>query len=95
MLFVVLMKAKPGSTRRSRIQRRLDWQYPEGMKVLSEHWLTSSDPTVVLVAQSDDVRVIHHAITEWDDVFDFTVIPAVTAEEGIAQARREMATARA
>jgi hypothetical protein len=95
MLFVTLGKSKPTSTRRQRVARRLDWHYPEGVKVVSEYWLMTEDPTLISVVDTDDIGKIMHSLGEWDDVFEFRVFPAVTAEEGIAQARRELATARA
>lgn len=95
MLFVTLLKAKPTGTRRSRVARRLDWKYPEGIKVLGEYWLMTEDPAVVAITEGEDVGSIMHVLSEWDDVFEARVFPAVTAEQGMAQARRELALAHA
>lgn len=95
MLFVTLMKAKTNSTFRGRMPRRLEWRFPEGMKVIGEYWLPGNDPTVVVISEGENPEVIFQAVSQWDDLFDFTVSPAVTAEEGIAMARRELAAARA
>ena len=93
MLFVALMKAKAGSTILSRTERRLDWAYPEGAKVIGEYWLTTDDPNVVTVVEANDVGLVFDAIRQWDDVFDIEVYPAVTAEFGIARARQQFAAA--
>lgn len=94
MLFVTLMKGKPGSTIRDRTLRRLEWTYPEGMRPLHEYWVASGDPEVVLICEAESPTVLIHAISQWDDVFEFRVFPAVTSEEGIAHARQELAAAR-
>ena len=95
MLCITLMKAKPNSSMLQRRQRRLDWHYPEGMKALGEYWLTTSDPAVVFISEVDDAGIIRQAMAHWDDLFEYSVFPAVTAEQGLAQARRELTTARA
>ena len=95
MLCITLMKPKPNSSIVQRRERRLQWQYPEGMKVLAEYWLATSDPAVITIAEADDAGVIRKAMEQWDDVFDYNVFPAITAEQGLAAARREFATARA
>lgn len=95
MLFVSLMTAKPGATAAARRARRLEWKYPEGMRVVAEYWLATEDPRVVLVSEADDPAVIFQAIGDWDDVFTIDVFPAVTAEEGIASARRAASIAKA
>jgi hypothetical protein len=45
MRVVFLLKVK-GGTARDRIGRRAQWQYPEGLNVVSEHWLWSNDPAL-------------------------------------------------
>ncbi len=95
MLCITLMKAKPNTSMLQRRERRLDWQYPEGMKVLGEYWLATSDPSVISIAEAADAGVIRQAMAHWDDLFEYSVFPAVTAEQGIAEARRQLATARA
>ena len=56
MRVVFLLKVK-GGTARDRIARRAQWQYPEGLNVVSEHWLWSNDPAlphVILICEPDD-----------------------------------------
>ena len=63
--------------------RRVEWEYPEGVRLIAEYWLTAADPHVVIVVETDDAFKIMMAITQWDDLFDITYYPAITAEEGI------------
>jgi len=89
MLFVSLLKVKSG-TMKERIPRRVGWQYPDGMRMVAEYWLQTSDPAVITVAEADSVAPIMAAVAQWDDVFDITVVPAVTAEEGLQLAQQMM-----
>jgi hypothetical protein len=90
MVFVTLCKVRSG-TSKERTARRLDYQYPEGLRVLGEWWLQSPDPEVILISEADSVAPMLAARAAWDDVFDITILPAVTAEEGMAIARQAMA----
>jgi Domain of unknown function (DUF3303) len=85
MLFVALCSAKAASTTKERIARRVNWK-PHG-RVVGEYWLQSNDPTVVMVLETDDVATIMRSVAEWDDVFDITVFPAMTAERGLQLAK--------
>ena len=89
MLFVTLLKVKSG-TSKERIARRAGWQHPDGMRPVAEYWLQTSDPAVISVAEADSVAPIMAAVAQWSDVFDITVIPAVTAEEGLQLAQQMM-----
>ena len=90
MLFVAVLKST-GGTPEERIARRVQWNYPEGVKVVAEYWLQTSDPNVVAVYEADSVAPIMAITAEWGDVFDITVVPAVTAEEGLEFAKQMMA----
>ncbi len=93
MLFVTLGKPKPGSTTKQRVARRVGWKYPAGVRVLGEYWLLTEDPaTLIMISESDSVASVMNAIAEWDDVFDLTVVPAMTAEQGLELAK-QMASA--
>jgi hypothetical protein len=95
MLFVTLLKARPGSTVQDRVARRLNWQYPEGLKLVAEYWL-AGEPTVVTITEADDASVIWNALAQWSDFFEVVAIsPAITSEQGIALARERMAAAHA
>lgn len=90
MLFVSLMTLKPGKSSRESIGRRVQWNYPEGTKVVAEYWLQTHSPSVVTVIEMDSVAPMMGMIGEWSDLFDITVAPAVAAEEGLAIARQMM-----
>ena len=87
MLFVALGNARAG-TSRERIARRLQWSYPEGMRVIGEYWLQTPTPTIISIAEADEIGPIMAATSAWDDVLAWTVVPAVSAEEGMELAKR-------
>ncbi len=89
MLFVALFKAK-ASTPKERIARRVEWQIPEGIEPVAEYWLQTADPTVIAIFEADSVAPIMATLAEWGDVFDITVVPAVTSEEGLELAQQMM-----
>ncbi len=88
MLFVTVGRAKATSTTKQRVARRVNWKYPAGMRVIGEYWLQSDDPTLITIAEVENVGLIMRAIADWDDVFSFTVLPAVAAEEGLQLAKQ-------
>ncbi len=88
MLFVAVMRATAGNPMEN-IARRAQWQYPEGVRVVGEYWL-QGDPTVVSIFEADSVAPIMAITTQWADVFNITVLPAVTAEEGLELAKQMM-----
>lgn len=87
MLFVALGNERAGTTK-ERVARRLDWSYPEGMRVVDEYWLQTGTPTIIAVVEADDIGPIMAATSAWDDVLSWTVVPAVSAEEGMELARQ-------
>ena len=89
MLFVCLARVKAG-TRKERVARRIEWKYPEGLKKVAEYWLQTDNPNLISIVEADNVAPIMAALGDWDDVFEFTVIPAVTAEQGIELAKQMM-----
>ena len=89
MLFVSLLKVRSG-TMKERMTRRVGWQYPDGMRPVAEYWLQTPDPAVISIAEADSVAPIMAVVAQWDDVFDITVFPAVTAEEGLQLAQQMM-----
>jgi hypothetical protein len=91
MLFVIMDKAKAG-TARERIARRVHWQYPEEIRVAGECWLLTDEPKVITIAEADNVASIMRAMGDWDDVFELTAVPAMTAEQGLELARQQMQT---
>jgi hypothetical protein len=91
MLLVLIGRAKAGSTGKERIARRISWEYPAGMRVVAEYWPMSTETAVISVAEADNVASIMAAIVDWDDVFDLTVVPAMTAEQGLELAKQMQA----
>jgi hypothetical protein len=89
MLFVSLLRTSAGTPQET-AARRLKWQYPEGVRVVAEYWLQTSDPAVIAVFEADSVAPIMAINVEWGDIFDITVVPAITAEEGLALLRQMM-----
>jgi uncharacterized protein DUF3303 len=87
MLFVSIAKAKEASTMKQRVARRLKWEYPAGARVIGDYWLLGNE-TLITIVETDSIAPIMSAIAEWDDVFEFTVSPAVTAEEGLQLAKK-------
>ncbi len=88
MLFVSIGKAKEASTTKQRVARRVNWKYPAGMRVIGEYWLQGNDPTLITIVETESVAPIMSAVADWDDVFDFTVLPAVAADEGLQLAKK-------
>lgn len=89
MLFVALLKPIAGDPKET-IARRAKWQYPEGLRLVAEYWLQTSDPAVVAIYEADSVAPILAARVEWADVTESSVFPAVTAEEGLELAQQMM-----
>jgi hypothetical protein len=73
------------------IARRMNWKYPAGLRLIAEYWLQSSDLTMTSIAEAENVGSIMSAFADWDEVFEITVVPAVTAEEGLQFAKQLMA----
>jgi hypothetical protein len=71
--------------------RRFDYTYPEGMSILGEYWLATDDPCVILVAEAASMTPLMTALADWNEFFDITIVPAVTAEEGIRFAKERLA----
>ena len=86
MEFVALLKFRPSvpaAERDAALMRRAAWQYPEGLKVIAEYWPLSGEYQVVTVFTAETVAPIMEIEFEWDDVFDMTVTPAVSADDGL------------
>ncbi len=90
MLFVLLLKTKPGSTFQEGGTRRLQWQYPEGINILAEYWLETDSPRVVSIVEADSMAPFGAIRMTWGDLFEIDVFPAVTAEQGMEMLRQAM-----
>lgn len=92
MLFISLFNLKEGaSTMADRLAMRVNWTYPEGMKVLAEYWLHTCKPYSILIFEADDITPIMLSYAAWEDMFDITIVPAISAEDGLKMAQQMMA----
>jgi hypothetical protein len=86
MEFLALLKFRPSvpaAERDAALMRRAGWQYPDGIKMIAEYWPLSGEYQVVTVFSAETIAPIMEIEFEWDDVFDMTVTPAVSADEGL------------
>ena len=90
MLFVALLSYKPTTTPAQTLPRRIEWKPPEGIKPIAEYWLQTNTPHVILVYEADNIAPIMATSMPWADLLDITVVPAVTAEEGLKLASQMM-----
>ena len=88
MLFVIVMKGRGNSSFQENLARRMEWNYPEGVKVHGEYWPQSAGTGVISIIEADTIEQIMAITTPWGDAFKITVSPAITAEDGMAQARQ-------
>jgi hypothetical protein len=76
-----------------RVARRANWKAP--WSNATEYWLHTNapnEPAVIAIIETDDAAPIMKAMLEWEDVFNITIFPAITAEQGLRLAS-EMAKA--
>lgn len=86
MEFVALLKFRSSvsaAERDAALMRRASWQYPDGIKVISEYWPAWGEYQVITAFAAESFGPIMEVEFEWNDVFDVTVVPAVSAEEGL------------
>jgi hypothetical protein len=86
MEFIALLKFRPSvsaADRDAALMRRAAWQYPDGVKVIAEYWPVWGEYQVVTAFAAEAFAPIMEVEFEWNDVFDVTVVPAVSAEEGL------------
>ena len=88
MLFVALLKRKVPT--KEALPRRLEWKAPEGVRSVAEYWLQTPDPAVILVFEGESVTSMLQTTSAWDDLFDISIVPAITAEDGSKAAKQLM-----
>jgi hypothetical protein len=90
MLFVALLNSKPASSATQSLSRRLEWKHPEGLKTIAEYWPQTNNPSVISIFEADNIAAIMAATMPWTDLFEITIVPAITAEEGLKLASQLM-----
>ena len=90
MLYVSILKMKEAANPQEVIARRMQWEPPEGLNMLSEYWVQSADAVVVSVFESDSNAAIWAMTAQWGDAFFIDVHPAITAEQGLQLAQQMM-----
>ena len=86
MDYVMLLRWKQGLARDDRdgaLVQRAGWKYPDGVKLIAEYWPAADDPAVVSVFQTDDYAGLMEIGMTWGHLFDVTILPAVSAEDGL------------
>ena len=90
MMFVALLKPRGTATFQEGVARRMQWDYPEGVRVLGEYWLETEYPRVVSVMEADGMDAFGQIRMHWNDMFEIEVFPAMTEEQGMEMARQAM-----
>ena len=90
MLFVALLKTRGTATFQEGVARRMQWDYPQGVRVLGEYWLETESPRVVSIMEADGMEAFGQIRMDWGDMFEIEVFPVVTAEQGLEMARQAM-----
>jgi len=86
MEYVALLRARPSvsaAERDAALGRRAAWKYPDGIRQIAEYWPLSSDAQVVSIFEAETFESVMELVFEWNDVWDISVSPAVSAEEGL------------
>jgi hypothetical protein len=92
VLFVALFREKEGTsvTLDSYLSRRMQGPQMgkapakgriEGIELIGEYWLQTPDPKVVAIFTAESDAPILELASEWEKVFDITVIPASKVED--------------
>lgn len=87
MEYVMLLGWKQGLSREQRdgaLIQRAGWSYPKGIELIAEYWPVSDSPAVVSIFRTDDFGALMEIEFTWGDVFDVNVLPAISAEGGLA-----------
>ena len=87
MVFVATLKGR-GLSPKETIARRMNWDYPEGVKVIDEYWPQNAHASVISIFEADSIEQIMPITVEWGDAFEIVVSPAITPEDGQALAKQ-------
>lgn len=94
MLFVALLKTRPGSTFQEGGARRSGWEHPEGVKVLAEYWTETDLPRVVVILEAENMAPFGAVRMHRGDLFGIEAFPAMTGLPGHGDAQAGHAAAR-
>jgi hypothetical protein len=86
MEFVAFLSFRPSvsaADRDAALMRRAAWKYPDGVTVLSEYWPMSGQYQVVTAFAADSITAMMEVEFEWNDVFDISIHPAISADDGL------------
>src|SRR3978361_2557470 len=86
MEYVALMRFRPQVSAEERdraLLRRAAWVYPEGIRPIAEYWPVADHVQVVTIFAAETFAPVMEVEFEWNDVFDVSIFPAVSAEEGL------------
>lgn len=86
MDYVGLLRFRPQATAEERdraLMRRAAWTYPEGIRPIAEYWPTDDEVQVVTIFAAETFAPVMELQFEWNDVFDISISPAVSAEDGL------------
>lgn len=87
MLYLALFDKKPTATTQETLARRLEFTHPADMHVVAEYWLTGDKPQVITIFEVESMAPIMATKLAWDDLYECTVFPVITAEEGLKLAQ--------
>jgi hypothetical protein len=52
-----------------------------GIELVGEYWLQTPDPKVVVIFAAEDEGALLELVTEWETVFEITVVPAASVPD--------------
>jgi len=90
MLFVIrgtIHRHLSGQDRLNMFGRRAEWKYPKNVKVVGEYW-TATAPHLNAIVDTDQYEPIMSMATEWGDLMEFNVAPAIAPEDGLDVAKK-------
>lgn len=64
--------------------------YPAGVRLQGEYWPASTAPAVISIFEADGFSPLQELSLVWGDVFDITILPATTPEDGLRSGQEIM-----
>jgi hypothetical protein len=80
--FLKVRSSVSAADRDAALMRRASWQYPDRVKAIADYWPLSAEYQVITVLAAESFAPIMEVEFEWDDVFDISIFPAISADEG-------------